>query len=103
MIYFYTVITVVDKLFISSIIQLTGYKIILLILLQVSAGNGSGVATVAMLTDMNSPLGNMIGNALEVAETIYCLHGEGPQDVTDLVTRLGKLSLYVHILTFYLL
>ena len=56
-----------------------------------------------MLTDMNSPLGNMIGNALEVAETIYCLHGEGPQDVTDLVTRLGKLSLYVHILTFYLL
>lgn len=61
-----------------------------LFLPQVTAGNGSGVATVALLTDMNSPLGNMIGNALEVAESIYCLHGEGPNDVTDLVTRLGR-------------
>lgn len=59
---------------------------------QVTAGNGSGVKTMALLTDMNSPLGTMIGNALEVAESVYCLHGNGPEDLTDLVTRLGTFS-----------
>lgn len=61
---------------------------------MVEAGNGSGVSTVALLTDMNSPLGHMIGNALEVVESIQCLHGEGPQDLTDLVIRLGGQLLF---------
>ncbi|XP_045197907.1 thymidine phosphorylase-like isoform X2 [Mercenaria mercenaria] len=61
---------------------------------MVKAGNGSGVKTVALLTDMDSPLGHMVGNALEVAESIHCLHGDGPQDLTDLVIRLGGQLLF---------
>ncbi|XP_052810283.1 thymidine phosphorylase-like isoform X1 [Mya arenaria] len=61
---------------------------------MVAAGNGSGVQTVALLTDMNSPIGKKIGNAFEVAESIECLHGNGPNDLTDLVTRLGGQLLY---------
>lgn len=61
---------------------------------MVKAGNGSGVQTVALLTDMDSPLGLMVGNALEVAESISCLHGDGPQDLTDLVIRLGGQLLF---------
>lgn len=61
---------------------------------MVRAGNGSGVSTVALLTDMDSPLGNMVGNSLEVAESIQCLHGDGPQDLTDLVIRLGGQLLF---------
>lgn len=56
---------------------------------MVKAGNRSGVKTEALLTDMNSPLGYMIGNALEVAESIDCLHGKGPKDLTELVKQLG--------------
>ena len=46
--------------------------------------------TSALLTDMNNPLGKMIGNALEVAESLQCLHGNGPSDLEDLVLKLGK-------------
>ena len=51
--------------------------------------------TVALLTSMDYPIGNMIGNALEVAESISCLHGDGPKDLMDLTIKLGKL-LSVH-------
>ena len=46
--------------------------------------------TSALITDMNNPLGKMIGNALEVAESLQCLHGNGPSDLEDLVRKLGK-------------
>ena len=64
------------------------------------AGNGSGVQTVAMLTDMDSPIGKMIGNSLEVAESIWCMRGEGPKDLTDLVCRLGKATVVAIFMRF---
>ncbi|KAH3738615.1 hypothetical protein DPMN_045254 [Dreissena polymorpha] len=61
---------------------------------MVKAGNGSGVKTVALMTDMDTPIGLMIGNSLEVAESIQCLKGNGPKDLTDLTVKLGGQILY---------
>ena len=44
----------------------------------------------ALISDMNQPLGRMIGNALEIQETIAILKGKGPEDITDLVLTLGS-------------
>ncbi|KAK6188929.1 hypothetical protein SNE40_005003 [Patella caerulea] len=57
--------------------------------LMVKAGNDMGIKTSALITDMNSPIGYMVGNALEVAEAVDCLRGGGPSDVTELVENLG--------------
>lgn len=55
----------------------------------VDTGNRMGVKTKALLTDMNQPLGRMVGNAVEVAESIDVLSGRGPKDVVDIVLALG--------------
>ncbi|MGX8834364.1 pyrimidine-nucleoside phosphorylase [Amedibacillus sp. YH-ame6] len=47
----------------------------------------------AMISNMNQPLGNAIGNALEVKEAIATLKGEGPQDFTDLCLQAGSIML----------
>jgi pyrimidine-nucleoside phosphorylase len=47
-------------------------------------GEDAGVRTVALLSAMEQPLGRAVGNALEVAETVAILRGEGPEDVTEL-------------------
>src|SRR5262249_17877996 len=47
-------------------------------------GEDAGVRTVALLSAMEQPLGGAVGNALEVAETVAILRGEGPEDVTEL-------------------
>jgi pyrimidine-nucleoside phosphorylase len=55
----------------------------------VSVGKQYGIKTVALLTDMNQPLGNAIGNWLEVEECIECLKGKGPEDLMDVTLALG--------------
>lgn len=55
----------------------------------VATGKRMGVATTALLTDMNQPLGRMVGNALEVDESVECLAGGGPADLRELTLALG--------------
>jgi thymidine phosphorylase len=47
------------------------------------------VATTGLLTDMNQPLGRMIGNAVEIDESIAALEGGGPEDLRELTLALG--------------
>ncbi len=55
----------------------------------VNTGKRMGVATSALITDMNQPLGRMAGNANEVNESLDCLAGRGPRDLRDLTIKLG--------------
>ena len=57
---------------------------------MVGIGNANGVRTVALLTDMNSPLGRTAGNALEVREAVEVLAGGGPPDVVELTVALAR-------------
>jgi len=57
---------------------------------MVSLGTAHGVRTVALLTDMHTPLGRTAGNALEVAESLEVLAGGGPSDVVSLTLALAR-------------
>ena len=56
---------------------------------MVDLGTDAGVKTVALLTDMSTPLGLTAGNALEVRESVEVLSGGGPADVVDLTVALA--------------
>jgi len=57
---------------------------------MVDLGNDAGVTTVALLTDMETPLGLTAGNAIEVQESLDVLAGGGPDDVVELTLTLAR-------------
>jgi thymidine phosphorylase len=57
---------------------------------MVALGEDAGVRTVALLTDMSTPLGLTAGNALEVQESVEVLAGGGPADVVELTLALAR-------------
>src|SRR5262249_12324577 len=57
---------------------------------MVELGKAHGVATVALLTRMSTPLGRAIGSAVEVEESLEVLAGGGPSDVVELTLALAR-------------
>ena len=60
---------------------------------MVSIGQSRDVETVALITDMNQPLGREVGNANEMAESVAILRGEGPPDITQLIMQFAETML----------
>jgi pyrimidine-nucleoside phosphorylase len=63
--------------------------------LMVETGERMGKKVVALITDMDQPLGLMIGNALEVIECVEILRGRGPEDLRELCLELAGWMLYL--------
>ena len=62
---------------------------------MVSIGENAGRKTAALITDMDIPLGNNIGNSLEVIEAVETLKGNGPEDLTEVSLQLAANMLYL--------
>ncbi len=62
---------------------------------MVAIGEHNHRRTVALITDMDSPLGNDIGNSMEVIEAIETLQGKGPKDLTEVCIQLAANMLYL--------
>jgi pyrimidine-nucleoside phosphorylase len=63
--------------------------------LMVETGERIGKQVVALITDMDQPLGNMIGNALEVIECVEIMQGKGPDDLRELCLELAGWMLHL--------
>lgn len=63
--------------------------------MMVDIGKKAGKKMLALITDMDRPLGNNIGNTLEVKEAIETLKGEGPADLTEICIDLAANMLYL--------
>jgi pyrimidine-nucleoside phosphorylase/thymidine phosphorylase len=63
--------------------------------LMVETGERMGKQMVALITNMDQPLGRMVGNAMEVAECIDILHGGGPEDLRELCLHLAAWMFYL--------
>lgn len=61
---------------------------------MVDIGNADGKKTIAVITDMNQPLGHAVGNSNEVVEAIETLKGKGPVDITQLALTLSGIMIY---------
>jgi pyrimidine-nucleoside phosphorylase len=57
---------------------------------MVGIGDSHGVEVNALITDMDQPLGNMVGNSNEIAESIDVLEGNGPADLTEITIALAE-------------
>jgi pyrimidine-nucleoside phosphorylase len=68
--------------------------------LCVDLGRRGGRVTAALVTDMSQPLGNTVGNAIEVREAVQVLRGEGPERLTELsLTLTGHLATLAKVAT----
>ncbi|MCT6892813.1 MAG: pyrimidine-nucleoside phosphorylase [Bombilactobacillus mellifer] len=56
----------------------------------VDIGKNAGIKSIAVITDMSQPLGNKIGNSLEIEESIDLLKGKGPDDLKEVTLTLGS-------------
>src|SRR5207237_8220195 len=63
--------------------------------LMVETGERMGKQVVALITDMDQPLGNMIGNSIEVIECVEVLQGKGPEDLRELCLELAGWMLHL--------
>jgi pyrimidine-nucleoside phosphorylase len=63
--------------------------------LMVEIGNRAGKKTIALVTDMNQPLGYAVGNSLEVIEACETLQGRGPKDIEELSLVLAGYMIYM--------
>lgn len=63
--------------------------------IMVGIGKRAGKKMLALITDMDIPLGNAIGNSLEVKEAIETLNGKGPKDLTEVCVALASNMLYL--------
>ena len=63
--------------------------------LMCEIGNADGKPTAAVITDMNQPLGNAVGNSLEVIEAVETLKGRGPEDITELSVFLAGCMIFL--------
>ena len=62
--------------------------------MMVEIGNADGKKTIAVITDMEQPLGRAVGNSMEVIEAIETLKGNGPDDITELSLELAGMMIY---------